>query len=376
MPRVRRGGDYHKSRHILICHTCDAERACPPACPGCGAHGLALRRHRHRAARARDPARRFPTSSSRRMDSDTMRSPGSHEQVLSGVQGRRGPDPAGHADDRQGAGLPQRDAGGGGQRRHGAAPAGFPGRRADLPARGAGGRTHRAGRSARPGARADLLAGPPRDPLGDHGTTTRGSRGASCPSGKNTACRRSAGSVRLIARGPEESAVSAYMKDLAAAFRAGGRPVRPHPRPGPGPDPQDPQPLSVPPPVALPQLAAASVAGEHGARPAPRPARHRAGDRRRPDHHAVNDCVLRIARSQRNREIPSKNPKVRFTTFAHRVIFPAVRSHPGFATTELMVEFRPCWARRLRLRSSFLGLHLLTLRVATRRVRPLRGPRP
>ena len=54
---------YHKSRHTLICHTCDAERACPPACPGCGAHAPTLRRHRHRAARARDPARRFPTSS-------------------------------------------------------------------------------------------------------------------------------------------------------------------------------------------------------------------------------------------------------------------------------------------------------------------------
>ncbi len=54
---------YHKERHILICHTCDAERACPPACPSCGAHGLALRGHRHRAARARDQDSRFPTSS-------------------------------------------------------------------------------------------------------------------------------------------------------------------------------------------------------------------------------------------------------------------------------------------------------------------------
>ncbi len=27
---------YHRRRHILLCHTCDAERACPPACPGCG----------------------------------------------------------------------------------------------------------------------------------------------------------------------------------------------------------------------------------------------------------------------------------------------------------------------------------------------------
>jgi primosomal protein N' (replication factor Y) (superfamily II helicase) len=73
---------YHKSRHILICHTCDAEQACPSACPGCGAPALhyggigteRLEREIHAA---------FPDVALRRMDSDTMRSPGSHEQVLS-----------------------------------------------------------------------------------------------------------------------------------------------------------------------------------------------------------------------------------------------------------------------------------------------------
>ena len=73
---------YHKSRHVLICHTCDAERPCPPACPGCGAPALhyggigteRLEREIHTA---------FPDVVARRMDSDTMRSPGSHEQVLS-----------------------------------------------------------------------------------------------------------------------------------------------------------------------------------------------------------------------------------------------------------------------------------------------------
>ena len=48
---------YHKKRHILICHTCDAERACPPACPALRRTQAVLRRHRHRAARARDPDR-------------------------------------------------------------------------------------------------------------------------------------------------------------------------------------------------------------------------------------------------------------------------------------------------------------------------------
>jgi len=73
---------YHKGRHILICHTCDAERACPPTCPHCGAPSLhyggigteRLEREIHSS---------FPHVVARRMDSDTMRSPGSHEKVLS-----------------------------------------------------------------------------------------------------------------------------------------------------------------------------------------------------------------------------------------------------------------------------------------------------
>ncbi len=73
---------YHRSRHLLICHTCDAERACPPACPSCRATGL------HYGGIGTERLERevelaFPEYRSRRMDSDTMRSPGSHEQVLS-----------------------------------------------------------------------------------------------------------------------------------------------------------------------------------------------------------------------------------------------------------------------------------------------------
>ena len=72
---------YHKSRHTLVCHTCDAERACPPACPSCRATGL------HYGGIGTERLERevelaFPEYASRRMDSDTMRSPGSHEQVL------------------------------------------------------------------------------------------------------------------------------------------------------------------------------------------------------------------------------------------------------------------------------------------------------
>jgi primosomal protein N' (replication factor Y) (superfamily II helicase) len=72
---------YHRGRHILLCHTCDAERACPPACPSCRAPGLyyggigteRLEKEIHAA---------FPDIVARRMDADTMRAPGSHHRVL------------------------------------------------------------------------------------------------------------------------------------------------------------------------------------------------------------------------------------------------------------------------------------------------------
>ncbi len=76
---------YHKKRHILICHTCDAERTCPPACPHCGAPklyygGVGTERLEREIQLA------FPDFASRRMDSDTMRGSGSHERVLRAFQ--------------------------------------------------------------------------------------------------------------------------------------------------------------------------------------------------------------------------------------------------------------------------------------------------
>lgn len=73
---------YHKGRRLLICHTCDAERPRPPACPNCQAPnlhygGIGTERLEREVETA------FPDYISRRMDSDTMRTPGSHEQVLS-----------------------------------------------------------------------------------------------------------------------------------------------------------------------------------------------------------------------------------------------------------------------------------------------------
>ena len=72
---------YHRSRHVLICHTCDAERSCPTACPECSAPRL------HYGGIGTERLERevqavFPSHTARRMDSDTMSKPGSHEEVL------------------------------------------------------------------------------------------------------------------------------------------------------------------------------------------------------------------------------------------------------------------------------------------------------
>lgn len=72
---------YHKSRRMLICHMCDAERPCPPACPSCQAPvlhygGIGTERLE------KEVLATFPFHAARRMDSDTMRKHGSHEATL------------------------------------------------------------------------------------------------------------------------------------------------------------------------------------------------------------------------------------------------------------------------------------------------------
>ncbi len=78
---------WHKGRQRLVCHTCDAERPKPPACPHCRGQqiiygGIGTERLEREVREA------FPDRSVRRMDSDTMRSHGSHERVLAAF--RRG----------------------------------------------------------------------------------------------------------------------------------------------------------------------------------------------------------------------------------------------------------------------------------------------
>ncbi len=72
---------YHRDRNKALCHTCDAEYDPPSTCPECGAPqlhygGIGTERLE------REVRQTFPNYVVRRMDSDTMRSPGAHEQVL------------------------------------------------------------------------------------------------------------------------------------------------------------------------------------------------------------------------------------------------------------------------------------------------------
>ena len=76
---------HHKGRRRALCHTCDAEVDPPAACPSCGhanMHygGVGTERLE------RDVCSAFPDRVVRRMDSDTMRAPGSHESVLKAFQ--------------------------------------------------------------------------------------------------------------------------------------------------------------------------------------------------------------------------------------------------------------------------------------------------
>ncbi len=72
---------HHKGRRLAVCHTCDAEREPPSYCPSCNAPslhygGIGTERLEREVREA------FPDAVTKRMDSDTMRAPGSHEQVL------------------------------------------------------------------------------------------------------------------------------------------------------------------------------------------------------------------------------------------------------------------------------------------------------
>ena len=147
---------YHKKRHILICHTCDAERPCPPACPRCGAPklyygGIGTERLEREIQLA------FPDFPARRMDSDTMRGSGSHERVLKAFQTGDVRILLGTQMIAKGLDFPNVTLVGVVSADTALHLAGFPRRREDVSARGAGGGPHWQRRQARPRSSCRLM---------------------------------------------------------------------------------------------------------------------------------------------------------------------------------------------------------------------------
>jgi primosomal protein N' (replication factor Y) len=78
---------YHRQRAVMLCHYCGYEQAPPELCPSCGQvevryQGLGTEKLQM------EIEEKFPGTVVRRMDSDSMRRPGSHARVLAAF--RRG----------------------------------------------------------------------------------------------------------------------------------------------------------------------------------------------------------------------------------------------------------------------------------------------
>ena len=72
---------YHKDRHVTMCHYCGYEQTPPEKCPVCGM-GQVLYQGMGTEKLQAEIERIFPGRSVERMDSDTMKRPGSHQKVL------------------------------------------------------------------------------------------------------------------------------------------------------------------------------------------------------------------------------------------------------------------------------------------------------
>jgi primosomal protein N' (replication factor Y) len=73
---------HHRQRGILLCHYCGYEQEPPDLCPKCGHHSIRFQGLGTEKLEE-EIERKFPGFVVRRMDSDTMKKPGSHAQVLS-----------------------------------------------------------------------------------------------------------------------------------------------------------------------------------------------------------------------------------------------------------------------------------------------------
>ncbi|MCP4195130.1 MAG: primosomal protein N' [Planctomycetaceae bacterium] len=73
---------HHRQGEIAVCHYCDYQIPAPPVCPECKFEGIRYSGQGTQRLEA-EVRSRFPNASCLRMDSDTMRQPGSHEKSLS-----------------------------------------------------------------------------------------------------------------------------------------------------------------------------------------------------------------------------------------------------------------------------------------------------
>ena len=72
---------WHRDRRAVVCHICDFEAQPPRECPGCGQVGLKLLGVGTQKLEE-EVRKRFPEAKVLRMDSDSMRRPGSHDRAL------------------------------------------------------------------------------------------------------------------------------------------------------------------------------------------------------------------------------------------------------------------------------------------------------
>jgi primosomal protein N' (replication factor Y) len=72
---------FHRERHVTMCHYCGYETEPPQKCPICGA-GQVLYQGMGTEKLQAEIAAKFPGHAVERMDSDTMKRPGSHKKVL------------------------------------------------------------------------------------------------------------------------------------------------------------------------------------------------------------------------------------------------------------------------------------------------------
>jgi primosomal protein N' (replication factor Y) (superfamily II helicase) len=72
---------YHRERHITMCHYCGYEKRPPEQCSVCGAGTVAYQGMGTEKLQAEIEAK-FPDKIVQRMDSDTMKRPGSHQKAL------------------------------------------------------------------------------------------------------------------------------------------------------------------------------------------------------------------------------------------------------------------------------------------------------